>query len=118
MNLCCGLDQSRLRKRETGVLSDSLHPDPDMTRQNLSSPPTCSRHQHKKNYWVLLLNLLFSCLTIFHLTYLGSMFDPGSDEQEVEEGYAAIHTIQRWSELNWASHWILFACWIFYRLIL
>lgn len=34
------------------------------------------------------------------------------------KGYAAIHTIQRWSELNWASHWIVFACWIFYRLIL
>ncbi|XP_004086399.1 protein-serine O-palmitoleoyltransferase porcupine [Oryzias latipes] len=80
-------------------------------------PSDCS-HQHKKNYWVMLLNLVFSFLTIFHLTYLGSMFDPGTDEQEVEEGYAAIHTIQRWSELNWASHWIVFACWIFYRLIL
>ncbi|KAM4737878.1 protein-serine O-palmitoleoyltransferase porcupine-like isoform 3-T3 [Anableps anableps] len=34
-----------------------------------------------------------------------------------KKGYAAIHTIQRWSELNWASHWIIFACWIFCRLI-
>ncbi|XP_054904565.1 protein-serine O-palmitoleoyltransferase porcupine-like [Poeciliopsis prolifica] len=76
----------------------------------------CS-HRHKKNAWVLLLNLVFSLLVVFHLTYLGSMFDPGSDEQEVEEGYAAMHTIQRWSELNWASHWIIFACWVFYRLI-
>ncbi|XP_032420739.1 protein-serine O-palmitoleoyltransferase porcupine-like [Xiphophorus hellerii] len=76
----------------------------------------CS-HRHKKNAWVLLLNLVFSLLVVFHLTYLGSMFDPGSDEQEVEEGYAAIHTIQRWSELNWASHWIIFALWVFYRLI-
>ncbi|XP_058500215.1 protein-serine O-palmitoleoyltransferase porcupine-like [Solea solea] len=76
----------------------------------------CS-HQHKKEYWVVMLNLLFSFLVIFHLTYLGSMFDPGVDEYEVEEGYAAIHTIQRWSELNWASHWVVFACWIFYRLI-
>ncbi|XP_068454478.1 protein-serine O-palmitoleoyltransferase porcupine-like [Clinocottus analis] len=84
----------------------------------LSRPCTsdCS-HQHKKEYWVMLLNLVFSFLAIFHLTYLGSMFDPGVDEQEVEEGYAAIHTIQRWSELNWASHWVVFACWIFYRLI-
>lgn len=76
----------------------------------------CS-HRHKKNCWVLLLNLVFSLLVIFHLTYLGSMFDPGSDEQEAEEGYAAIHTIQRWSDLNWASHWVIFACWIFYVLI-
>ncbi|XP_034552589.1 protein-serine O-palmitoleoyltransferase porcupine-like [Notolabrus celidotus] len=84
----------------------------------LSRPCTsdCS-HQHKKEYWVMLLNLLFGLLAIFHLTYLGSMFDPGVDEQEVEEGYAAIHTIQRWSELNWASHWVVFGCWVFYRLI-
>ncbi|XP_034393192.1 protein-serine O-palmitoleoyltransferase porcupine-like isoform X3 [Cyclopterus lumpus] len=84
----------------------------------LSRPCTfdCS-HQHKKEYWVMLLNLVFSFLAIFHLTYLGSMFDPGVDEQEVEEGYAALHTIQRWSELNWASHWVVFACWVFYRLI-
>uniref|UniRef100_A0AAQ5XSI8 Porcupine O-acyltransferase like n=1 Tax=Amphiprion ocellaris TaxID=80972 RepID=A0AAQ5XSI8_AMPOC len=76
----------------------------------------CS-HRHKKEYWVMLLNLIFSLLVIFHLTYLGSMFDPGVDEQEVEEGYAASHTIQRWSQLNWASHWVVFASWVFYRLI-
>lgn len=34
---------------------------------------------------MILLNLVFSLLAIFHLTYLGSMFDPGIDEQEVEE---------------------------------
>lgn len=33
------------------------------------------------------------------------------------QGYAAGHTIRRWSELNWASHWVVVACWIFYRLI-
>lgn len=33
----------------------------------------------------MLLNLVFTFLAIFHLTYLGSMFDPGLDEQEVEE---------------------------------
>ncbi|XP_070695428.1 protein-serine O-palmitoleoyltransferase porcupine-like [Pempheris klunzingeri] len=79
-------------------------------------PPDCS-HQHKKEYWVALLNLFFSLLVIFHLTYLGSMFDPGVDEHDAEEGYTAVHTIQRWSELNWASHWVVFACWVFYRLI-
>ncbi|XP_068995399.1 protein-serine O-palmitoleoyltransferase porcupine-like isoform X4 [Embiotoca jacksoni] len=76
----------------------------------------CS-HRHKKGYWVLVLNLVFSLLVVLHLTYLGSMFDPGVDEQEVEEGYTAVHTIQRWSELNWAGHWVVFACWVFYRLI-
>lgn len=33
----------------------------------------------------MVLNLIFSALAVFHLTYLGSMFDPGVDEQEVEE---------------------------------
>lgn len=33
----------------------------------------------------MLMNLVFSFLTIFHLIYLGSMFDPGVDEQEVEQ---------------------------------
>ncbi|XP_075901988.1 protein-serine O-palmitoleoyltransferase porcupine-like isoform X2 [Nelusetta ayraudi] len=78
-------------------------------------PPNCL-HQHKKELWVTCLNLVFSFLAIFHLTYLGSMFDPGVDE-EVETDYAAVHTIQRWSELNWASHWVALACWLFYLLI-
>ncbi|XP_015240186.1 PREDICTED: protein-serine O-palmitoleoyltransferase porcupine-like [Cyprinodon variegatus] len=97
-----------LRKRMAFILNACI----------LSRPcaSDCS-HRHKKNVWVLLLNLVFSLMVVFHLAYLGSMFDPGSDEQEVEEGYAAIHTIQRWSELNWAGHWVIFASWIFYRLI-
>lgn len=33
----------------------------------------------------MVLNLGFSLLAVFHLTYLGSMFDAGVDEQEVEE---------------------------------
>lgn len=74
-------------------------------------------HQHKKGLGVTLLNLLFSVVVIFHLTYLGSMFDSGLDDQSVEEGYSAIHTIRRWSELNWAGHWLVFACWILYLVL-
>lgn len=33
----------------------------------------------------MLLNLVFSLLAVVHLTYLGSMFDAGVDEQEAEE---------------------------------
>ncbi|KAF7209370.1 protein-serine O-palmitoleoyltransferase porcupine [Nothobranchius furzeri] len=98
-----------LRKRLASILGACI--------QSRPCNSGCS-HPHKKNIWVKLLNLSFSFLVIFHLTYLGSMFDPGADEQEAEEGYAAIHTIQRWSELNWASHWAVLGCWVFYRLIL
>ncbi|XP_029013296.1 protein-serine O-palmitoleoyltransferase porcupine-like [Betta splendens] len=97
-----------LRKKLASIFSACI-----LSRPCMSG---CS-HQHRKEYWVILLNLLFTFLAIFHLTYLGSMFDPGLDEQEAEEGFSAIHTIQRWSELNWASHWVMFACWIFYCLI-
>lgn len=84
----------------------------------LSRPcsPDCG-HQHKKEFWVLLLNVVFSVVAVFHLTYLGSMFDPGLDEHDVEEGYSAVHTLQRWSDLNWAGHWLVFACWIFYLIV-
>ncbi len=33
------------------------------------------------------------------------------------QGYMASHTIQKWSELNWASHWVMFGFFVFYWLI-
>lgn len=27
------------------------------------------------------------------------------------------YMVHKWSELSWASHWVTFGCWIFYRLI-
>ncbi len=100
------------------------------------------------------VNLFFSALSIFHLTYLGSLFDSEMDNMHAEEvsvlyayailkyiqfccninsqlllkiysvqcfvstqGYMASHTIQKWSELNWASHWVMFGFFVFYWLI-
>ncbi|KAJ8259413.1 hypothetical protein GJAV_G00168990 [Gymnothorax javanicus] len=77
-------------------------------------PPDCS-HQNKKMIWVYGINLVFSGLAIFHLAYLGSLFD--NDAMEADEGNVANHTIQKWTELSWASHWVTFGCWVFYRLI-
>ncbi|XP_048872969.1 protein-serine O-palmitoleoyltransferase porcupine-like isoform X1 [Brienomyrus brachyistius] len=79
-------------------------------------PPDCT-HQHKKSPWVYGINVLFSTLAIFHLAYLGSLFDADVDNVDTEEGYLANHTIQKWTELSWASHWVTFGCWVFYRLI-
>ncbi|KAI5614020.1 porcupine O-acyltransferase like, partial [Silurus asotus] len=72
------------------------------------------QHRNKKNVWVYGINLFFSMLSIFHLTYLGSLFDLDAED---EKGYLASHTIQTWSELNWASHWVMLGCWVFYWLI-
>ncbi|XP_061574343.1 protein-serine O-palmitoleoyltransferase porcupine-like [Cololabis saira] len=96
------------RKRLADVFSACI--------QSRPCSPGCS-HRHRQGLWVMLVNLVFGLLVVFHLTYLGSMFDPGTNEQEVEEGYAAVHTIQRWQELDWAGHWLLLASWLFYRLI-
>nr|XP_014350158.1 PREDICTED: protein-serine O-palmitoleoyltransferase porcupine [Latimeria chalumnae] len=79
-------------------------------------PPDCS-HQNKTNLWVRLANLAFGCLSAFHLAYLGSMFDVDAEDSVEEQGYGMSHTIRKWSELGWASHWVTFICWVFYRLI-
>ncbi|KAM6976827.1 protein-serine O-palmitoleoyltransferase porcupine-like [Aplochiton taeniatus] len=97
-----------LRKRLSEILCACI-----MSKQ---CPADCT-HQHKKELWVYVLNLLFSALAIFHLTYLGSLFDSDFDNMAAEEGYVANHTIQTWSELNWAGHWLVFGCWVVYCLI-
>lgn len=79
-------------------------------------PPGCS-HRHSMNLWVHLLNLLFGALAVFHLAYLGSLFDMDADDTVEEQGYGMSYTIHKWSELSWASHWVAFGCWVFYRLI-
>lgn len=59
-------------------------------------------------------NLMFSGLAIFHLAYLGLMFDM-SDLQET--GYSYSHTINKWAELGFASHWVALATFCIYILI-
>uniref|UniRef100_A0A673YP83 Protein-serine O-palmitoleoyltransferase porcupine n=1 Tax=Salmo trutta TaxID=8032 RepID=A0A673YP83_SALTR len=71
--------------------------------------PNCS-HKNNKVLWVYVINVAFSTLAVFHLAYLGSLFNSSSD--------VANHTIQKWSELSWASHWVTFGCWVLYRIIL
>ncbi|CAM9288301.1 unnamed protein product [Lampetra planeri] len=79
--------------------------------------PNCS-HQHKKKLWVYVINGTFSALALLHLTYLGSVFNSSVDYMEEEEDDITHHTIQKWSELSWTSHWLTFGCWILYRLVL
>ncbi|XP_075691063.1 protein-serine O-palmitoleoyltransferase porcupine isoform X1 [Rhinoderma darwinii] len=78
--------------------------------------PSCA-HRNKKGVLVNLLNTLFVIMAIFQLTYLGSLFDTDLDDTSEEEGYGMAHTINKWSELSWAGHWLTFGYWVFYRLI-
>ncbi|XP_071571993.1 protein-serine O-palmitoleoyltransferase porcupine isoform X1 [Temnothorax nylanderi] len=80
----------------------------------------CSKQKcaHKYNsyncWWVFVTNLMFSGLAMFHLAYLGLMFDT-SDLQET--GYSYSHTINKWAELGFASHWVALATFCIYILI-
>ncbi|XP_070300654.1 protein-serine O-palmitoleoyltransferase porcupine-like isoform X3 [Salvelinus sp. IW2-2015] len=80
--------------------------------------PNCS-HTNNKVLWVYIINVAFSTLAVFHLAYLGSLFNSSVDYMDDdEESDVANHTIQKWSELSWASHWVTFGCWVLYRIIL
>lgn len=59
-------------------------------------------------------NMAFSSLSMFHLAYLGLMFDT-SDLQET--GYSYSHTIDKWAQLSFASHWVALATYCIYFLI-
>lgn len=61
------------------------------------------------------INFSFSVLAVFHLAYLGIMFDFNSRQQD--SGYSLSHTLNKWASLSYSSHWIIFVCYIMYALI-
>jgi len=65
----------------------------------------CRKKHREGSAWVILVNLLFGLLTMFHLAYLGVMFDQSSPEQVT--GYSWSHTLAKWSRLDFTSHWVV-----------
>lgn len=78
-------------------------------------PERCSHQNKKLSQIAVLINVTFSVLAVFHLAYLGIMFDSNSREQE--SGYSLTHTLSKWASLSYSSHWIIFVCYIMYVLI-
>ncbi|KAK6177121.1 hypothetical protein SNE40_015288 [Patella caerulea] len=74
----------------------------------------CDHKYQIMNPFVMLTNLSFVLLSMFHLAYLGLMFDNSSDE---EMGYTMSHTLSKWSQLNYASHWVAVGTFLFYIVI-
>ena len=64
----------------------------------------------------LLLNLTFTCLAMYHLAYLGVMFDT-SEEGEQEKGYSMLHTLSKWDNLGYSSHIVATCMGVFYWLV-
>ncbi|XP_065509377.1 protein-serine O-palmitoleoyltransferase porcupine isoform X1 [Caloenas nicobarica] len=79
-------------------------------------PPGCA-HRNKDALWVWALNGALGALALFHLAYLGALFDMEADDAVEEQGYGMSYTIRKWSELNWASHWVTLGCWVLARLL-
>uniref|UniRef100_A0A671KNJ7 Protein-serine O-palmitoleoyltransferase porcupine-like n=1 Tax=Sinocyclocheilus anshuiensis TaxID=1608454 RepID=A0A671KNJ7_9TELE len=80
--------------------------------------PSDCKHRHKKEFWVYLINGTFSMLAVLHLRYLGSIFGSSTDDMDSDEDGMASHTIEKWTQLSWTSHWLTFGLWVLYRLIL
>lgn len=74
----------------------------------------CKHLNKAMHLYVILTNIGFGLLSVFHLTYLGLMFDNSSEE---EQGYSMDHTLNKWSHLGFASHWVAAATYVFYLLI-
>ncbi|XP_031467747.1 protein-serine O-palmitoleoyltransferase porcupine-like, partial [Phasianus colchicus] len=79
--------------------------------------PSGCAHRNKDALWVQVLNGALGVLALFHLSYLGALFDVEADDSVEEQGYGMAHTIRKWSELNWASHWVTLGCWVLARLL-
>jgi porcupine-like protein len=65
-------------------------------------------HRHKsQEWWVVLVNTGFVLLNLFHLAYLGVMFDVTNEEPGLQEqGFSYTHTLKKWAHLNFLSHWV------------
>lgn len=64
----------------------------------------CRSCSHDKNHYATLLNVVFGLLAVWHLAYLGLMFDFSNSQ---EEGYSLGHTLEKWRALNYLSHWVV-----------
>lgn len=77
--------------------------------------PECGHVYKDGNFWVIAANLGLSFLAVFHLAYLGIMF--GGDSEIQEKGYGMNHTLGKWSDLDFASHWVALATFLLSRII-
>lgn len=74
----------------------------------------CNHLNKANNPYVIATNVAFVGLSMFHLTYLGLMFDSSSQE---ETGYDMAHTLAKWSSLDYLSHWVACGTYFFHLLI-
>jgi len=65
------------------------------------------KYKHREGTaWVILVNLMFGLFAMFHLAYLGVMFGASP---ESTAGYSWSHTLAKWRNLNYTSHYVVAA---------
>ncbi|XP_050674091.1 protein-serine O-palmitoleoyltransferase porcupine [Leptidea sinapis] len=70
-------------------------------------------HKHNKNSLLaIIVNSIFSFITVMHLAYLGVMFEASFTVQE--SGYSFSHTMGKWENLNFFNHGFTLFMYIIY----
>lgn len=87
----------------------------DACVQARACPTGCTHSRSWRHPFTLVINLLFCLLAMFHLAYLGVLFDSTHGEQE--RGYSMFHALDKWSQLDYTSHIVTCAMFVFYWMI-
>lgn len=75
----------------------------------------CARHTNDgRSITSLIINTVMGALCVWHLAYLGVMFDSSPSSSS---GYSLAHTFDKWGKLHFASHWTVVATYVFAALI-
>lgn len=65
----------------------------------------CTHKYKNTNFWVTTFNFGFGMLAVIHLAYLGVMFEGPVEQQSL--AYSFQHVFDRWSGLNFSTHWLI-----------
>ena len=85
-----------LRQKLAGILDASI----------AARKETDGRRKYPEgSTWVILVNLIFGLVTMYHLAYLGVMFDQSNPDQE--SGYSWSQTLSKWRHLEFRSHYLM-----------
>ena len=78
-------------------------------------PLRSSCDEHTYTYWhplTMIVNVFLCLLSLWHLTYLGQLFD-GSSQETI--GYSWQHVLEKWAKLNFASHLVVIGTYAIFR---
>lgn len=97
----------RLRKKLSNIFNSCL---------NANYCSSCDHLYKRRNLYVILGNLFFSIIAVVHLAYLGMVFDT-NEEDDNNFAYDFSYTLNKWSSLDYTSHWIVLIFYLLYIIV-